>query len=287
VKPQDFQFVSELIKKRSGLVLSPEKIYLIESRLGPVARRHELESLEDLVAKLRVAPGEPLLREITEAMTTNESFFFRDKTLFDIFADHILPAFRHARAVEKKLKIWCAAASTGQEPYSLAMILNARKAELAGWNIDILGTDLSRDVLDKAIKGVYNQFEVQRGLPIQMLVKNFKKDGDTWEVNPEIRAMVKYREQNLLERFSGLGRFDVVFCRNVLIYFDQETKQDILNRIADILVPDGFVILGAAETVLGLSDRLKPVNGHRGLYSVSAETALDQAAQGSVQAVAS
>ena len=165
-------------------------------------------------------------------MTTNESFFFRDKIPFDHFRDAIMPGLMAARARERRIRIWCAAASTGQEPYSLAMCLKEMKQKLGGWRVEILGTDLSTEVLEKAKAGVYSQFEVQRGLPIQMLVKYFSQVGDTWQIAPEIRAMVQYRPLNLLADFAHLGRFDVVFCRNVLIYFDQETKIGVLNRIA-------------------------------------------------------
>jgi len=165
------------------------------------------------------------------------------------------------------VRIWCAAASTGQEPYSLAMCLKEMKDKLAGWRVEILGTDLSAEVLEKAKAGVYSQFEVQRGLPIQMLVKHFSQVGDTWQISPEIRAMVQYRPLNLLSDFAHLGSFDVVFCRNVLIYFDQETKIGVLNRIARLLDPDGFLVLGAAETVVGLTDAFKPLVDKRGLYA--------------------
>jgi chemotaxis protein methyltransferase CheR len=199
-------------------------------------------------------------------MTTNESFFYRDKVPFDHFKDAIMPSLIASRAKERRIRIWCAAASTGQEPYSLAMCLKEMKDKIAGWRVDIIGTDLSTEVLEKAKAGVYSQFEVQRGLPIQMLVKNFVQTGDTWQISPEIRAMVQYRPLNLLADFAHLGNFDVVFCRNVLIYFDQETKIGVLNRIAKMLEGDGFLVLGAAETVVGLTEAFKPMPDRRGLY---------------------
>jgi chemotaxis protein methyltransferase CheR len=200
-------------------------------------------------------------------MTTNESFFYRDKIPFDHFSGAIMPGLLAARARERRIRIWCAAASTGQEPYSLAMCLKEMKEKIAGWRVEIIGTDLSTEVLEKAKAGIYSQFEVQRGLPIQMLVKHFTQTGDTWQISPEIRAMVQYRPLNLLADFSHLGTFDVVFCRNVLIYFDQETKIGVLNRIAKLLTPDGFLVLGAAETVVGLTDAFKPLHDKRGLYA--------------------
>jgi chemotaxis protein methyltransferase CheR len=177
-----------------------------------------------------------------------------------------MPALIAARAVQRRIRIWCAAASTGQEPYSLAMCLREMKEKLSGWRIDILGTDLSVEVLEKARAGIYSQFEVQRGLPIQMLVKYFSQVGDTWQLAPEIRAMVQYRPLNLLSDLGGLGSFDLVFCRNVLIYFDQGGKIDVLNRLARVIEPDGYLVLGAAETVVGLTDGFKLLPEKRGLY---------------------
>jgi chemotaxis protein methyltransferase CheR len=263
--PLEYDYLRKLLKERSGLVLSSEKQYLVESRLTPVARKAGVPTLGELVQKLKGA-NERLIVDVVEAMTTNESFFFRDKIPFDHFRDAIVPALLIARAKERRLRIWCAAASTGQEPYSLAMCLKEMKVRLAGWRVEILGTDISLEVLEKAKAGIYSQFEVQRGLPIQMLVKYFTQIGDTWQIAPELRAMVQYRPLNLLTEFGHLGGFDVVFCRNVLIYFDQETKIGVLNRIARLIDPDGYLILGAAETVVGLTDAFKPVADKRGLY---------------------
>jgi len=265
VTPLDYEYLRKLLKDRSGLVLSADKQYLVESRLTPLARKAGIASLGELVSKLK-ANNERLIVEVVEAMTTNESFFYRDKVPFDHFKDAIMPSLIAARAKERRIRIWCAAASTGQEPYSLAMCLKEMKDKVAGWRIDILGTDLSTEVLEKAKAGVYSQFEVQRGLPIQMLVKHFTQTGDTWQISPEIRAMVQYKPLNLLADFSHLGNFDVVFCRNVLIYFDQDTKIGVLNRIAKMLEADGFLVLGAAETVVGLTEAFKPLQDRRGLY---------------------
>ena len=264
--PQDFDYLRKLLKERSGLVLSAEKQYLAESRLLPVARRHALATLGDLVGRLKGASASQLSVDVVEAMTTNESFFFRDKIPFEHFRDTIVPALMVARAREKRIRIWCAACAAGQEPYSLAMSLKGLGAKLAGWRIDILATDISAEVLEKAKAGIYSQFEVQRGLPIQLLVRFFSQVGDTWQVAPEIRGMVQFRSLNLLNDFSPLGMFDLVFCRNVLIYFDQPTKIDVLNRLARQVPGDGFLVLGAAETVLGLSDAFKPAAEKRGLY---------------------
>ena len=263
--PHDYDYLRRLLKERSGLVLSADKQYLVESRLAPVARRAGLTGVAELVGKLRRA-DERMVVDVVEAMTTNESFFFRDKIPFEHFRDAIMPALIAARATQRRIRIWCAAASTGQEPYSLAMLLKDMKVKLAGWRIEIVGTDLSVEVLEKAKAGIYSQFEVQRGLPIQMLVKYFAQVGDTWQIAPEIRAMVAYRPLNLLADFSSLGAFDLVFCRNVLIYFDQDLKIDVLNRLARVVDPEGFLVLGAAETVVGLTDAFKLVPEKRGLY---------------------
>jgi chemotaxis protein methyltransferase CheR len=266
VTPQDFDYLRQLLRSRSGLVLSAEKQYLAESRLLPVARKHGLAGLTELVAKLKTASTSPLGIDVVEAMTTNESFFYRDKVPFEHFTDTIMPALMAARAREKRIRIWCAACATGQEPYSLAMSLKSFGAALAGWRIEIIATDFSNEVLAKAKAGIYSQFEVQRGLPIQLLVKYFGKVGEAWQIAPEIRGMVHFRPLNLLKDFSPLGSFDLVFCRNVLIYFDQPTKIDVLNRLAKQMPSDGFLILGAAETVVGLTDSFKPMTDKRGLY---------------------
>ena len=265
--PSDYEYLRKLLKARSGLMLSADKHYLVESRLLPIARRSGLLNLTGLVAKLKAADAEPLIVEVVEAMTTNESLFFRDKTPFDQFRETIIPALLEARAATRHIRIWCAAASTGQEPYTLAICLKEMGKELKGWRIEILATDLSTEVLEKAKSGIYSQFEVQRGLPVLMLIKYFSQVGEMWQVAPEVRGMVKFQPFNLLNDFSSLGTFDVVFCRNVLIYFDQDTKIDVLNRIDKVIERDGFLALGGAETVVGLTGAFRPVTNTRGLYA--------------------
>jgi chemotaxis protein methyltransferase CheR len=206
-------------------------------------------------------------------MTTNETFFFRDKTPFEIFEEVLLPRLLPSRAGLKRLRIWCAAASTGQEPYSLAMILNEMAPRLAGWRTEIVATDISSEVLEKAKAGLYSQFEVQRGLPIQMVMKYFTQVGDQWQIAPAIRGMVDYKPLNLIKEFGHLGTFDIIFCRNVLIYFDAPTKRDVFKRMAAALPDDGTLLLGAAETVIGLSDALVPHPDHRGVYVPSRQAA--------------
>lgn len=263
--PHDYDFLRRFLKDRSGLDLSDDKQYLIESRLIPIARKAGLDGLSGLVEALR--QGQDVLSvSVVEAMTTNETFFFRDKVPFEQFREFIIPDLMKKAASRKSLRIWCTASSTGQEPYSLAICLKEMGPILAGWRIEILATDLSVGVLEKAKSGIYTQFEVQRGLPIQMLVKYFKQIGDLWQINPEIRAMVQHRQLNLLHDISHLGMFDLIFCRNVLIYFDQATKIQTLKRLAAALNEDGILALGAAETVIGLSDVFRPCSDRRGLY---------------------
>jgi len=264
----DYEYLRKLLKDHSGLDLSADKQYLIESRLLPLARKSGLSDISEVVQKLR-GGSSSLVTQVVEAMTTNETFFFRDKAPFDHFRDSIMPEILKARANRKAVRIWCAAGSTGQEPYSLAMCVKEMGARLNGWRVEILATDISQEVLEKSKAGVYSQFEVQRGLPIQMLVKYFKQNGDLWQINSDIRAMVQHRQFNLLHEFPQLGTFDIVFCRNVLIYFDQDAKINIFARLAKAMEPDGFLVLGAAETVVGLTDVFKPFPDRRGLYRPS------------------
>jgi chemotaxis protein methyltransferase CheR len=265
VNPPDYEYLRKVLKDLSGLDLSADKQYLIESRLLPLARKSGMADIGELVQKMK-GGSSALVNQVVEAMTTNETFFFRDKVPFDHLRDTIMPEVLRARAARKSIRIWCAAGSTGQEPYSIAMCLKEMSAVLAGWRIEILATDLSQEVLEKSKSGIYSQFEVQRGLPIQLLVKYFKQIGELWQINPELRAMVQHRQLNLLHDFSQLGVFDIIFCRNVLIYFDQDTKVRIFSRLAKAIEPDGFLVLGAAETVVGLTDVFKPFPDRRGLY---------------------
>lgn len=269
MKVEDFDMFCTLLRQRSGLVLTKDKAYLLESRLMPVARKWNLKDLDALAAEVRSKRAEPLLKDITEAMTTNESSFFRDQKPFDQFKNVVLPMLMQARAAKRHIRIWSAACSSGQEPYSLVMLMNEEGAKLAGWKVEIVATDLSGEMVTKARNGIYTQFEVQRGLPITYLVKYFKQVGDKWQINQDIRDKVQYREFNLLSDLSPLGTFDVIFCRNVLIYFDQPTKGKVLDAMSRILAPDGVLYLGGAETVLGITERFKPMDGQRGLYTLA------------------
>jgi chemotaxis protein methyltransferase CheR len=239
--------------------------------LIPLARRAGLSGIAELVAKIK-GGADALTSEVVEAMTTNETFFFRDRIPFDHLRETILPALVQARANRRSLRIWCAASSTGQEPYSVAMCVK-EFAALAGWRVEIVATDLSQEVLEKSRAGIYSQFEVQRGLPIQLLVKYFMQTGELWQLNADIRAMVQHRQLNLLQDFAQLGTFDVIFCRNVLIYFDQDTKVGVFDRLSRMLEPDGVLLLGAAESVVGISDAFRPYPDRRGLYRPNADRA--------------
>lgn len=269
----DFEFLRNFLKSRSGLALPPEKRYLVESRLASVCRSFETANLTELVRSVRGGRNPALEDAVIEAMTTNETFFFRDKGPFDLFRDVLLPRYLTTRSATRHLRIWCAAASTGQEPYSLAMLLDEATTRLAGWKLDIVATDISTDVLSKAKAGLYNQFEVQRGLPIQLLLKHFTQVGDQWQISERIRSKVDYRPLNLIKDFAHLGTFDIIFCRNVLIYFDGPMKSNVLKRLANAMASDGSLILGAAETVLGLTDALVPDPAHRGLYGKTTSVA--------------
>lgn len=259
-----FAAIAAMLKARSGLTLGPDKLYLVETRLVSIMRRENAPDLAALAEKIR--PGNALERDIVEAMTTNESLFFRDTKPFDALRLRVIPRLHAARPPGTRLRIWSAAASTGQEAYSIAMLLADMAAQLGDRKVDIQGTDIAREALKRAREGVYSQFEIQRGLPMQMLVKYFAKEDAQWRVKPAVRAAVEFREWNLLADLRPLGQFDVVFCRNVLIYFDAAIKTRVLNAIAAQMAPDGVLFLGGAETVLGLTTALQSLPGEAGAY---------------------
>ncbi len=262
----DFDVYRDLLKEKSGLCLSPDKGYLLESRLGPLAKEHGFENLSAMTVALQGVPNAALVNDIVEAMTTNETSFFRDMRPFDIFKDTVMAHMKTARAGQRKLRIWCAAAASGQEPYTLAILLNEMKPQMPGWDVQIVATDISRDVLELARAGTYSQFEVQRGMPITLLMKYFTQVEDKWKINDEIKSYIKYDYFNLLDPMSRLGRFDIIFCRNVLIYFDQETKGMVLNNMSNLIEKDGYMFLGGAETVIGITDQFVAAPDKRGLY---------------------
>lgn len=265
MSPEDFTAISELLKRRSGLILPPDKAYLLESRLRPVMRKHALPDMAAVAAALNRQHA-TVTADVIDAMTTNETLFFRDVRPFTAFREVVLPALLAARAAQRKFRILCAAASTGQEPYSLAMILAEEAARLHGWTCEIVAFDISPTALERARAGLYTQFEVQRGVPAAQLLRHFRRAGSDWQIAPELRARVRFREFNLLDDLAPFGGCDVVFCRNVLIYFDPATKARTLANIARRLPADGYLFLGASETVMGLSSSFVPAAGCSGVY---------------------
>lgn len=255
----EFDYIRKLVRERSAIVLESGKEYLAESRLMPVAREVGCDSLEALVAKIRADRSGGLERKVVEAMTTNETTFFRDVHPFEALRKVVLPELLEARAGEKALNIWCGASSSGQEPYSIAMVLRERWQVLGDWKVRLMASDLSREMLDRTREGRYSQLEVNRGLPAPMLVKWLQKEGTTWQVKQELRAMLELQEMNLAGAWPQMPSFDVVFMRNVLIYFDVETKQAILGKIRRLLRPDGWLFLGGAETTINLDDAFERV----------------------------
>lgn len=255
----DLDYVRALVFEQSAIVLDRSKAYLVESRLTPLATRLGFASLPELVGKLRREALNGTHRLAVDAMTTNETYFFRDVHPFEALRTTVLPDLVLARAKERTLRIWCAACSTGQEPHSISMLLREHFAHVATWQVQILCTDLNRDVLTKAKAGAYTQLEVNRGLPATLLVKYFAKTGDLWQIRDDVRGRLQFQELNLAKSFPTLPRFDLVMLRNVLIYFDAETKKAILSRIRRVLAPDGILFLGAAETTLNLDESFESV----------------------------
>ncbi len=261
----DLAFIQQFVLLRTGIHLTPEKQYLVEMRLDPVIRELQLPTFEALTARLRQSDPAVSTAAI-DAITTNETLFFRDKTPFELFEKMIMPKLIEARAAKGRIRIWCAACSSGQEPYSLAMMLDQMGSRLGGLSVEIIATDISERILNQAREGSYSQFEVQRGLPIRMLLKHFTQEGARWRISRSIIERVQFRSLNLLHSFQSLGAFDLVMCRNVLIYFAEATKRDVLQRLAAVMAPDGYLMLGGAETVLGLCPDLAPHKSERSLY---------------------
>lgn len=251
----NYAFLCDYIQRASGISLAEDKLYLIRSRLGPVVKDERLASLDALCVRLRSAPSESLRRKVVEAMTTHETLFFRDPAVFDAIRTELLPEIAKSQQAVKKLRIWSAACSSGQEPYSLAMAL--LESSFRDWSIEILATDLSSRILDRAASGRYLQIEVNRGLPAPLLVKYFDRAGLDWQLKDQVRRMVRFRALDLRQSLRGMGPFDLVLCRNVLIYFDVEARKQILTGITSVLDPGGFLVLGASETTFSLDHRFE------------------------------
>jgi chemotaxis protein methyltransferase CheR len=251
---KDFEYVRDLVRKRSAIVLEAEKSYLVESRLTPLARREGFDSIIELVAKLRSNGFGALHNKVIEAMTTNETSFFRDLHPFEALKKVILPELIEKRMATRQLRIWCAACSTGQEPYTIAILIKDSFPQLANWQVKILATDISVQVLEKAKSGCFNQIEVNRGLPSSMIVKYFDRSGLNWQLKDTIREMIEFRQLNLIESWPVMLPLDIVFIRNVLIYFDIRTKKDLLGKIKNVMCPDGYLFLGGAESTFNLDE---------------------------------
>ncbi|MCC7053398.1 MAG: protein-glutamate O-methyltransferase CheR [Gemmatimonadaceae bacterium] len=280
ISSDEYSFLAGLLHRHSGLSLGAGKEYLLESRLPPVAATYGHADVNALVAALRQAPPAALVKHVCDAMTTNETLFFRDGKPFAALEREILPqAAARARAEKRPLRIWCAASSTGQEPYSIAMIVAQAERLLGGVPVEITATDYSAAALARAKAGVYNQFEVQRGLPVTLLVKHFTQVPEGFALKPEIRDRVRFQEINLLDPFPAFWQFDIVFCRNVLIYFDVATKKDVIDRIARTMVRGGCLFLGGTESTLGVTDSVLRVPDHpSGVFCRPADLTLVQAA---------
>lgn len=264
--PQDRELVSQLCAARAGVRVDPEKSYLIESRLAPVARREGFGAAADLVAALRERREDRLAWAIVEAMAHAETAFFRDREPFALFRDEVLPTVAGLRGGEP-VRIWSAACASGQEAYSLAMIVEDERARLPGLKVELFGSDVGERQLEKAQSGLYTQFEVQRGLPIRQLVRHFEQSDENWRVSPRLRQMIRWRRVNLVADLSTAGRFDVIFCRYVLSTLIEPMKGRLLINLARALSPEGYLFLGGQESAAGLSDAFEPVAGRPGLYA--------------------
>ncbi len=260
----DFAFVAQLVRDTAAIVLEPEKVHLVESRLVPVVRREGFDSIGALVQAVRESTASPLGQKVVEAMTTNETSFFRDVSPFRALRDHVLPELIASRAETRQLNVWCAASSTGQEPYTVAMIIRDGFPELRDWQLSFVATDISSAVMDRAREGFYSQLEINRGLPARMLVRYFEQVGAEWRVKDALRSMVDFRQLNLIGEWPSLPRFDLVFVRNVFIYFDTETKKKVLTNMKATMAQDAFLFLGNAETTLSIDDDFKRVKFDRG-----------------------
>jgi chemotaxis protein methyltransferase CheR len=263
ISPKDFDYIRSLVRLRSAIVLDPGKEMLVESRLSLLARREGIESVEELLNRLHASRDGKLQTQIVDAMTTNETLFFRDVFPFEMLKNLILPELFKKREIQKNITIWSAGCSSGQEPYSLAILLKEQFPHFSGWNIRILASDLSTEMITRAKEGKFSQFEVNRGLPAQLLVKYFHQKGIDWQVREDIRRTVEFSEINLATSWPSLPPMDLIFMRNVLIYFDVETKRRILAEARKILRPDGYLFLGTAETTLNLDDSFERIQNEK------------------------
>ena len=266
ISDAEFHYIKDFIYQQAAIDLEPGKAYLVESRLQPIARREGFASLSDMIAKLRAQPANGLNWLVVEAMTTNETYFFRDVHPFELLKTKVLPELIKRRAAQRQINIWCAAASSGQEPYSIMMLLREHFPELSTWKINFTATDISNQMLNRCREGFYSQLEVNRGLPATLLVKYFEKISTEWKIRDDLRRAIDFRQLNLAQPWPALATMDIVFIRNVLIYFDAATKKPILARVRRLMSPDGYMFLGGAETTLNLDESFKRVQVNNSAY---------------------
>jgi len=270
MRPDEIELIRRIVQARSGMVINPDKTYRIETSLAPIARKLGFADISEMIRDIQSKRDNDLMWTVTEALANTETAFFRDRAPFQQFREEILPELAVSRH-DAPIRIWSAACATGQEPYSLAMIVDDEASKYPGLKIELFGSDLSERCLEKAQSGLYTQFEVQRGLPIRLLVRHFEKDDETWRLSPRIRQSVRWRRVNLLADLTGLGQFDVIFCRNVISGFDREVARRVLDQLAAALPEDGRLILGIEETASDYTDALRPVSGRRGVYAPNPE----------------
>ena len=259
IAADEFQYVSTLVRERSAIVLEVGKEYLVESRLTALARTLEYDSLSSLIRELRTKKCPQLVNHVIEAMTTNETLFFRDRHPFEALQEDIIPDLIKKRADSKKLTFWCAASSSGQEPYSVCIMLREHFPQLLNWDIQFICSDISELMLKRTREGIYSQLEINRGMPARLMVKYFLKEGATWQAKPELREMITTRQLNLAGQWATIPPCDIVFIRNVLIYFDTTVKREILGKILRILKPGGTMLLGGSETTIHIDDEYERV----------------------------
>jgi len=265
VRPEEIAQVVTLCRARAGLKLAPDKTYLMESRLAPVARREGFDSISALLETIRVRREDPLIWAVVEALAGGETSFFRDREPFAQFRDEIVPQLARLRG-GAPIKVWSAACATGQEVYSLSMMLGELLEADPGLRVELAASDLSRLALEKAQSGLYNQFEVQRGLPIRLLARHFEKEGDSWRLAAEVRQRVRWRRINLIAGLRQIGRFDVIFCRYVLWHMTEDAQRKVASDLAAIIPGDGYLVTGVNEPVVGLTEAFRPIAGRPGLY---------------------
>ena len=259
ISPVDYDFIANLLRDQCALVLDPGKDYLINSRLSPIAQRHGLTSIDHLVRRLRDTSDSSLVSDVVEAMVTTETSFFRDVHPFETLKKIVLPKLIELRRPQRQLNIWCAASSSGQEPYSIAMLLKEYFPDLAGWQINLTATDISHEMLQRSRAGRYSQLEVNRGLPTNLLLKWFRQEGGVWEIDEQIRRMMTFKPMNLAQPWPAMPVWDLIFLRNVMIYFDNDVKKSILGRVSRSLGDDGYLVLGGAETTFGLDNSFQRI----------------------------